>query len=125
MLPTAFPGGERRGRLLCARQGWLRAEVQQPGLGRDPVPDGEAQPGLGGEGSSWLLAFPGRGVNPASYLKGAAALGLAWRQCPSSFWKVLALAFRCCGVGLTNPAGELSTPIPPTQREMPRAVCWG
>lgn len=120
-----LPGGRAGDRLLCARQSQLRAEEQQPGLGRDPVPDGEAQPGLGGEGNSWPLAFPGRGVDPATDLKGAAALGLAGRQCPSSLWEVLALAFLCCTVGLANPTGESPTPIPPAQREMPRAVCRG
>lgn len=96
----------------CHKVGWYRASHHRPGgrmegwahsgqgcwgWARVQCPMGKLSLGLGGEESSWLLAFPGKGVNPAPYLEGAAALGLAGRQCPSGFWEVLALASPCLG----------------------------
>lgn len=63
--------------------------------------------------SSWLSTFPRRRVNPACSLRGVAA--------PRQLLGGPGWAVRC-GAGVTNPAWQLSPPLPVFQTETPRAA---
>lgn len=60
--PHCLSGRESRGIGSCVPGRAGSGRQQQPGLGTDPVPHGEAQPGLGGEGAHGCWPFLGEGL---------------------------------------------------------------